>query len=135
MTANKWEAKRKAQFLNRCIHYPRSWEDTHCAVGVDLDAIWDKSERPYRRICYSPKAAIPCDKRELPTEADYEAYRQELENSLTRMVKIAEAIGATGQKQGRIDCPCCNGVVGFSIASNGHMAAACSTDGCAKWSE
>lgn len=95
----------------------------------------DTSQIPPRRVCYSPDTTIPCDKKQLPTEADYEAHRQKVAEDLTRMAKIRAAIIATKQQQGGIDCPCCNGRVGFSIAGNGHVAAACSTKGCAKWVE
>jgi len=134
MTTKNWAAKRKARFLSRCIHDIGAYAP-NCAAGVDPNTILDKTKQPYRRICTNPEATIPCDKRELPTEADYEAHLQKVLADLNRMAKIREAIIATGQQQGRIDCPCCDGKVRFSIASNGHVAAACSTDGCARWME
>jgi hypothetical protein len=46
------------------------------------------------------------------------------------------SVKATGQRQGRIPCPACKtGTVGYSQASNGHVHARCSTEGCASWME
>jgi hypothetical protein len=135
MTAKKWEDKRRARFLDRCVYDTGPWDATHCQAGVDYDTVVDRSQTPNRRICTNPEANTSCEKRKLPTEEQYETWRQETLESMLRLAKIREAIIATGQQQGRIDCPCCNGKVGFSIASNGHVAAACSTEGCAKWME
>ena len=125
----------KTRFLSRCIHYTGPWDAEHCAAGMDLAAMLDTSQIPPRRICYSPDTTIPCDKKELPTEADYEAHVRATAEALKRYAKIRAAILETGQTFGQIDCPCCGGRVGFSIAGNGHVAAACATPGCAKWVE
>lgn len=125
----------RRQYMRRCIHYTGAWDATHCAAGVEYETMLDRSQHPWRRACYDPTVPITCDKRELPTEAQFEAKFKQEEEALSRALAIRSAILATGLPQGGIDCPCCDGRVGFSVASNGHVAAACSTKGCAKWVE
>lgn len=125
----------KARFLNRCIHYTGAFENEYCALGVPYQIVTDRSQKPWRMFCSNPDTNAHCDKKELPTEADYEAHVRATAESLKRYAKIRAAILETGQTFGRIDCPCCGGRVGFSIAGNGHVAAACATPGCAKWVE
>lgn len=125
----------KDLFMRRCIHDTGPWDATHCAAGVELETMLDRSQHPWRRVCYDPKVKIHCDKKELPTEAQYVAWAEKQAEALARTLLIRAAILDTKQQQGAIDCPCCGGRVGFSIASNGHVAAGCSTKGCAKWVE
>lgn len=122
-------------FLNQCIHNTGPWDATHCKAGVEFDSVLDKSQRPYRRPCGCPDTQTTCEKRETPTEADYEAWEKALAEDMTRTFLVRAAILATGERAGRIDCPCCDGTVGFTVASNDHVAAACSTEGCVKWVE
>lgn len=129
------EAKRKARYLATCSHYTGALENEYCALGVPYRIVTDRSEKPWRVFCAWPEAKAYCDKKQLPTEADWETKQKRELEALQRYAEIRRAILATGETQGGIDCPCCNGRVGFSIAGNGHVAAACSTPGCAKWME
>jgi len=125
----------KTRFMSRCVHYKGPWDATNCAAGVERATMLDTSRIPPRRVCDSPDTTIACDKKQLPTEDDWHAKQERDLAALGRMAAIRLAIFATGETQGSLDCPCCNGRVGFSIAGNGHVAAACSTPGCAKWIE
>jgi hypothetical protein len=135
MSKIDFKARQKARFLSRCVHYNGKWDNACCVKEVNYNSVRDTTERPYRYPCVNPEATTQCPARELPTEADYQAEVERVESSLKRMGKIRAAIIATGEQQGGVDCPCCEGRVGFSIASNGHVAAGCSTPGCAKWVE
>lgn len=136
MSTKDYKTHQKARFLSRCKHYSGQHDNDRCAKGVAYDSVRDTTKRPYRWPCTRPEEATTrCAEREPYTEADYEAHRAVVVASLERLATIRAAIIATGLPQGRIDCPCCDGRVGFSVASNGHVAAACSTKGCAKWVE
>lgn len=61
-------------------------------------------------------------------------------DDLIARVLVARAliVGDAGGKRGvagAIECPSCKGRLRYSIASNGHVWASCSTSGCLRWIE
>ncbi len=67
------------------------------------------------------------------------APRPERNAAIERMFKargaIVQHIKETGEKVARIDCPNCDGTLGYAQAHNGHIHARCSTEGCTQWME
>lgn len=67
-----------------------------------------------------------------------EARLREQEQRIGQMFATAELIvaDAGGKKgvTGTVTCPVCGGTLRYSIAAgNGHVAAACRTEGCQRW--
>jgi hypothetical protein len=59
------------------------------------------------------------------------------EESHKRCMKAVAVIDATGNgpRQGRVKCPNCTGMLGYSVASNGHRMAQCTTHDCVSFIE
>ncbi len=125
--------------MRRCNHFTGMSSDT-CAAGVEYQSVKDESTKPFRFPCYlNEPSTRPCVKAVYPTQAEAEQEEAEAEESYARIGKIRKVIIESIQDKrsvhGHITCPCCGGTVGFTRASNGHVHAACSTKGCARWME
>lgn len=116
-----------------CRHFT-GIQNKVCKAGVKYDDVRDSSTSPYRWPCTLGGGA--CDKLEEYSPEEIEEQERQYQEYFGRMLKARAAIKATGERQGIIDCPCCDkGQLGFAIASNGHVHAACSTAGCVRWME
>jgi hypothetical protein len=122
---------------HHCRHYSyergMNWSGPKCACEIDLTA---------------PKATEPCmpegtgcDWREEHTEEERAAWHKWREERMERMTKILLQIPGSSRdkknkpewgKRGEFPCPACEvGTVRWARASiNGHLHAACTTDGC-----
>lgn len=71
------------------------------------------------------------------TKEERDALRANMDQRLEKMGIAREAILASKQASGAIDCPACKtGKLHFSVAiSNGHVWANCSTRLCLSWME
>lgn len=125
----------------KCKHFNGVQSKT-CLVGIAYDTF-----KGLKLPCLLDEGSPICGKCEPQTDADIEAKAKMIEERFQRTV-IARAVivdhlggpwkkGAAGS-QGVIDCPVCKGVktLKFSRAGvNGHIHAACKTDGCVAWME
>jgi hypothetical protein len=123
-----------------CRHRtPFTSEFKTCKIGVDFHK-FPRQHDLMPCLGQTAEAKALCPKYSGYTSEEIEAHEKSLAESLDRMAIIRQAIianvKATGQRQGRIPCPACKtGTVGYSQASNGHVHARCSTEGCASWME
>ena len=68
---------------------------------------------------------------------DYDELMAMFDEHEKRILAVIREIGLTGEgpREGRIKCPNCDGTVVFSVASNGHRMAQCSTKDCVSFIE
>lgn len=73
------------------------------------------------------------------TAEEIEAKEKEFEDHLANMIfaraAIMEDTGGKRSVGGSVTCPKCAGILRYSVASNGHVHANCSTGGCLSWME
>lgn len=116
-----------------CIHFTGVQHDA-CAAGVRYDSL---DPRGLKSACLSPAAT--CGSRVYPTPEEIAADTAAWEITFQRVDLARAAIVARhGKARGlasEMPCPACNaGTLRYSIASNGHIHAACSA-GCCSWME
>lgn len=129
-----------------CKHYRAMSEHTTCEKGVAYDDF--KGLSFDQRPCFERDGVAPpgCALAEFQTPAEREERRKEIAarfaNIGTARQAIVEHLGGpwkrgTAGASGTIKCPVCpNGTLRFSRAGyNGHIHAACSTEGCVRWME
>ena len=63
--------------------------------------------------------------------ADNDAVNTRIGNA--RAAIMAETMGL--RTAGIMPCPSCDGQLKYSVASNGHVWGACTTEGCTQWME
>jgi hypothetical protein len=123
---------------NVCVHFTGVQHDT-CKVGVRYDDVKDTSTRPYRWPCTSRGGS--CASFLAPTAEEIAADEAATTAVFARIDTARTAIVAKhGTARGLADtmpCPnACGGTLHYRIArSNGHIHAACSTQGCCAWME
>lgn len=133
-----------------CKHYAGFYEKTHCRAGVEYAALaaLDAQKRPpfHALPCLGEAVdPVPCEKCERKTPEEIAARDAEIAKRMEAMGKARAAIvahlggpwkkGATGAG-GIIDCPTCGKKLKFSRSGyNGHIHAACETEGCTAWME
>lgn len=130
-----------------CVHYQASHYHAECKAGVSYAQFRGKpfGEKPcFRR---GGKCAGGCDKQQFPTDEDIAKEEAEfaalLERTKTARAAIVTHLGGPWKKGaksagGEINCPICGkeNALRFSRAGyNGHIHAACKTDGCVAWME
>lgn len=111
-----------------------------CEAGIAYSSVQDG---PGCYPCLPPfrerECSTTCEHKTLYTTEELINQEHEMAESLVRLMKAREAIfNATFGKRriaGEIDCPNCGGKLKYTIASNGHIWGACSTDKCARWME
>lgn len=122
----------------KCRHFTGIQND-QCAVGVAYDEVRDETVRPHRWPCLRNDCATSCAKKDPFTAEEVAQEEREVGESLERILKaraaIVEATGGRGGLSGTVDCPNCEGTLRYTVASNGHVWAICSTGGCARWME
>jgi hypothetical protein len=117
----------------RCRYFT-GIQNKQCKEGIRYDSVRDESTSPYGFPCTI--SGGHCDKISPFTEDELDARDREIGERIVAIGKARAAIVATKERTGIIDCPCCDkGQLGFSIASNGHIHAGCSTAGCVRWME
>ena len=123
-----------------CKHF-NGMQHKKCDAGVTYDIAFGKEPGVFYRMPCFGAGCITCEHYCRQTPEELEAIEQQHKSSIERYVKCRKAIvEKTGGKrgvQGSIKCPCCEiGTLSFSVAGfNGHIHAACSTEGCASWME
>lgn len=128
-----------------CIHFTGLFAEAMkpiacCGAGVDYRATFGGERGIFRRMpCRRPGPdAMPCDKRELPTADQVEAWdayaKERLAQTFTAIGLCAEDAKTGNRKAGTVECPACKGRLSYAIASrNGHMWGRCETADCLGW--
>lgn len=118
-----------------------------CEAGVAYETM--KGMPFEKRPCFCKPGEQPrtgCELMLLPTAEEIEAEDREMTLRFERTMKCRAAIVAhlggpwkrgMGGKRGEIACPACeSGTLRFTRSGyNGHIHAACSTEGCVSWME
>lgn len=137
----KTKAERDAEKMTHCFHF-NGVQNEKCRAGVRYQDVSTVPEWKVTTVpCWSLCAEAKCEHLSLWTPERIAERDEECRKSFERVVVARTAIVAhTGGKRGvtgAIDCPVCgSGKLRFSVASyNGHIHAACTTDGCARWME
>ena len=147
---------RIAEKMGRCIHFtgrfaPGMVRIDACKAGVSYDAVQvDHDAVPYVSRSggnYTATRSLPCvdslnhcaalcAKREAVSRDKAEAECDESDATVARLLKARAAIVTDGKSSGETTCPnCATGRVRYAKASNGHIHAKCSTEGCCAWME
>lgn len=138
MSAADFNARRRDRRLSTCRHFTGVMNET-CAVGVVYRSVRDTSGPGMARWpCTGAGCPIVCDKKEPRTAEEIDAEDREFADRIAHFLPARTAIIATKQRAGAVDCPKCggNGALRFTVSSyNGHVHAACNTEGCLSWME
>lgn len=87
-----------------CRHYPnRGMMNTHCAVGIEMQSVGDKSVVPYRHPCYDPSIKHLCAAHEHYTE-------QEIAETDAMIAAFVNGLNAFSSGASR-NCPTCGAPV------------------------
>ncbi len=129
---------------------------THCKAGVEYASVETKVDFTYSREGghrYEAHEARPCFRHEhpltngcpkcrFPTSEEIKAHDDEMNGHIKKMFSARSAIVAELDRLqmkgggGVMECPVCKGRLRYSrAASNGHIHARCSTEGCVSWME
>jgi hypothetical protein len=135
------------QQLNRCRHFTGIQHDT-CKAGVRYDDVRKQGQRMSAFPCFQieadnmpadgvwPTCATSSFKTAAELDADEAEIKKQTVDMFTARGLIVEYAKVSGEQQGAIPCPiCAAGKLGYSIASNGHVLAKCSTEKCVAWME
>jgi hypothetical protein len=133
--------------VGHCKHYTREvYEKGACAAGVNVrervggdDLGWLGRIPCHPSIRAGAHPAFTCEHFAEPTAEELAQEKAASDASFKRIMKARAAILAAGAKprtQGDLSCPVCEaGTLRWSMASNGHVHANCSTAGCVSWME
>lgn len=130
-----------------CNHYRSMSDHKDCAAGVLYETL--KGIPFEKRPCFARngKPAPPgCDLAQFPTKEEIAAeeaeFKKLFERTVTARNAIVEHLGPytedSKSASGAINCPVCGGdkSLRFRRAGlNGHIHAACTTEGCVRWME
>lgn len=130
-----------------CKHYRAMSEHKTCKIGIEYDSF--KGLTFDQTPCFERDGVAPpgCGFAEFPTPEEREATAKEIAEQIAKVGKARIAIVAhlggpwkrgTPAASGCIDCPACEGekTLRFSRSGyNGHIHAACTTEGCVSWME
>ena len=118
-----------------CRHFT-GIQNITCEAGVTYVDVRDSDSSPYRWPCLH--GDLTCEKREYRT-AEENAATEAAWDAEWAAIKAARAdiVAALEGNAGgtTIVCPKCSESLAGSIASNGHVHGACSTEGCLRWME
>lgn len=129
---------------DRCIHFTGIQNDA-CLKHVDYKTLAGGSE-------FGSALRIPCTGRtgasvqhcqhyQVPTAEEVAAYEAECDAYMDKVKTVLKVVDVWRKqlpigKAEIIECPACNGKLHLSQSNwNGHVRAACATDGCVKWME
>ena len=120
----------------KCRHFNGILNDA-CKLGIEYSTFRDKESRGLPCIETGGK----CEKFDPFTEKEEADTFDELKTLMAKTLivraLIVEHADKTHARSGVIDCPICDSEksVRFTIAFNGHVHAACSTENCVRFME
>ena len=123
-------------------------DDDTCKAGVSYELF---KGMPFEmRPCFCKPGNDPnagCSLMEMPTPEQLAAEEEEINKRIEMLGKarkaIVDSLGGPWKRgmlgvSGKIDCPVCGGAQSLSFSRagyNGHIHAACATEGCVSWME
>jgi hypothetical protein len=132
---------------NWCKHYRGMHEKETCEAGIRFDSLPNHGTKEFHASCPCFSDTGNCPSAAYRTPEEIAKDKEELAIRFAGFIKareaIVESLGGPWQHgvpaaSGRIDCPVCKAEksLGFIRAGvNGHIHAACKTDGCVRWAE
>ena len=128
----------RARRLKTCRHFTGVQNET-CEAGVGYSKFPPTRGRGRALPCFGDQG-VSCEKFEARSEAEVDAEEQQRAILAANFIKAREAIvAATGgarSTEGTLPCPACGtGTRSYTVASNGHIWSACTTDTCVRWME
>ena len=125
-----------------CVHYRSAMDNATCkaelpfprpVVGVCFQSVRSYADDPPAPSCprYQPLGIDAA-------RAEEAATKVVSANVTKARAAIVERVGGKVAKCGTMPCPICAGeghTLGYSIASNGHIFAKCTTPQCVRWAE
>jgi hypothetical protein len=127
-------------YADWCKHYDRNVAlgDGVCGAGINVASEHlggDITGMLVRMPCRLSNGAS-CAKREVFTQAEAEALEAKEERAINEVFKALALIREVGTRSGWVVCPRCNSALHFARSlRNGHLHAACETDGCIRFME
>lgn len=139
-----------------CKYFTGAFQNEECDAGVNYRGLVGGDQFGWltRLPCcpngsrHNAEQAAKCDKYTGVTAEEAEAYNHERDREIEQIIINIKVIRPRiVEKHGQgipsktivdsIDCPVCNaGTIKYSISSiNGHIHAACNTNGCVRWME
>ena len=132
-----------------CKHYQAMAYNKTCKVGIAYKDLPHAGTKEFHAACpcFGPEGTGECPSKLYPTPEEIEAEDKRLAEKFVGMAKarnaIVDSLGGPWKRgtpwaSGTIDCPVCDGkkMLQFSRSGyNGHIHAACGTDGCVCWME
>lgn len=130
-----------------CKHYRGMSGKTHCEAGVAFATLPNHGTREFMATCPCFSQTGLCQLAIYPTAeemaAEDAAMRKRIEATGTARDAIVQACGGPWRRgmpsrQGVIACPVCgnaNALQFIRSGYNGHIHAACKTEGCVGWME
>lgn len=130
-----------------CKNYRGMSGKVACEVGVRFDSLANYGTRGFMDSCPCFGNVGGCNKAEYMTDEEQQAYRRRIDQGFANIgaarKAIVEHLGGPWKRgtpgaSGTIDCPVCQSKASlrFSRAGvNGHIHAACATEGCVSWME
>lgn len=119
------------QIENKCIHFT-GLIDKECGCGVNYHSVSEPNSRPIKIPCFKKGdlSGGRCPKAVFKTREEAEKEAKEIddhvENTVKVMMLVKKHFSDTGERQGKIECPCGKGSVNFSVAEiNNHVHANC----------
>lgn len=61
--------------------------------------------------------------------------KEEIKSKWPLTIQALFAVKKDGKPKGQITCPKCQGILRYTIASNGHTRGRCTTENCLSWIE
>lgn len=121
-----------------CKHY-RGMQHETCGAGCSIPELRTRVTLFDELPCIRPEFAHNCASHELPTREEEEAAEKQLLGYVVRIASakqaILTAVKSGASSSGTIDCPTCGESLRYSVATNGHIRARCSSEGCCAWIE
>ena len=121
----------REQLETKCKHFNGIFRNKSCDVGVLYDDV-KVDGSPYKFPCFvgNEMSGGSCDKFCLYSKEEIDAQIEESDISVSKVLKaihvIQEHYDNTGERDGKVVCPTCEGNMAYIIAeSNGHIWAKC----------
>lgn len=130
-----------------CKHYSGMHETNVCDVGIRFDSLPNHGTKEFMDTCPCFGPSSGCASAQYPTDEELEQQQKDMDARLAKImlarITIVEHLGGPWKRglagaSGLIDCPACGEqqTLKFSRSGyNGHIHAACITDGCVRWME
>lgn len=122
-----------------CKHFT-GYQNGKCNAGVNYrelvggaDSGWMARGPCIKDSKFKREPVASCDKFEEPSAAEITAAALESKVLVEQTGAAIRLIRSQNEKQGLVPCPRCEGKLGYSVASNGHIWGKCETHGCLAW--